>query len=149
MYLSGSMKAYFLVLSFLFLGGCQLLGDPIALDDVLLSDDVELPPHKDAYHIQSVDVQGDVLEFSVSYSGGCEEHEFELHSAAGWTYSNPPGKHIVLIHNANGDTCEAALREDLSFDISQLRNPVSDEVQLFIWPFESDTVYTPVPRYRY
>ena len=65
-----------------------------------------------AIHIFSnSNIDGDTLQLTVSYSGGCEEHEFKL---VAWNYfleSNPVQAHVLLAHNANGDLCRGGSRK--------------------------------------
>ena len=109
----------------------------------------DLVVYKDDYWLQDAEVKGASLYLTVSYSGGCAEHTFSLHTTEGWVNTNPPGKDLVLIHDGNGDACEAAIHETLQFDLSELRHPEAREIQLFIWPPPGDSFFTPVPRYRY
>ena len=75
----------------------------------------------DSYFFQTANIDGDTLQLTVSYSGGCEEHEFKL---VAWNYfleSNPVQAHVLLAHNANGDLCRGWIKEVLHFDLSPLK----------------------------
>ena len=62
----------------------------------------------------------DSLYVLVSYSGGCENHDFDLRTdtARDTTY-------LWLHHNDGGDDCEALIHDRLTFDLSNdaLENP--------------------------
>ena len=150
------MKIVHSIVMLLALGGCQIIGPDLADDDstpgseTIIIDDAGLnAAHRDPFHIDGIRIRGDALLVDVGYSGGCEEHTFELHAGLGWTLANPPGKYIVIAHDAHGDACEAYLTEQLQFDLKELRHPQSNEIVLFILPFPGDSVWTPPPRYRY
>ncbi|GAB5535635.1 MAG: hypothetical protein Rubg2KO_18840 [Rubricoccaceae bacterium] len=57
-------------------------------------------------------LDGDVLRVSVSYSGGCEDHTFEL---AYWTAGPEP--ELWLTHDSNDDPCEAYITEALALRV--------------------------------
>ena len=67
-------------------------------------------------------VDGDTLEITVGYSGGCENHELVLcWPEQAFTEEVPVGAALELWHNANGDGCEAYLVETLEFDLTPLK----------------------------
>lgn len=76
----------------------------------------------DAYSLNSVTVDDDMLNVSVSYSGGCAEHEFRLCWSG--TFSDaavvPVETTLELRHNGNGDMCEAYPTEELTIPISAI-----------------------------
>ena len=76
----------------------------------------------DAFEINDVKVENENLLVEVSYSGGCEEHEFELIWPEVITMIFPPDFGVTLTHNDNEDSCDAYLTETLVFDISN--NPL-------------------------
>ena len=102
------------------LAGSFLLAQPTDgnIQDIVLDD--YKSALKDPFTINRVTLNGDLLKIKVSYSGGCKEHIFTLISS-GFMESNPVQVNLVLSHNANNDSCEAWLTEDLSFDLSPLK----------------------------
>ena len=70
--------------------------------------------------ITAVLIEKNVMKISVSYSGGCEKHEFKLVGSKLIQKSMPPKRGIMLFHNNNGDSCRSIVEEDLLFDISNL-----------------------------
>ncbi|MXV84995.1 hypothetical protein F4X88_01610 [Candidatus Poribacteria bacterium] len=66
-------------------------------------------------------ITGDVLTLSVSYSGGCEAHNFTLITSGGFLESNPVQLQAVLAHDANGESCEAWVTETYHFNVSPLK----------------------------
>jgi hypothetical protein len=93
---------------------------------------------KDAFHIDSVYVSGDLLHIIVSYGGGCKKHQFTLFSTNGVYLSMPPQGDVFLGHNANGDMCEAYLTEELVFDLSPLMAANSTGMGLRLHQFQAD-----------
>lgn len=86
----------------------------------------------DAYLIDTAFIYGDFLQVNISYSGGCEDHIFNL--VHEFLFCGTPPVHIplYLTHNSNNDNCEAVLAQELCFDISNLYNLCADTSELFI-----------------
>jgi hypothetical protein len=75
----------------------------------------------DSYSLgESMTIEAKTLRVTVSYGGGCEDHEF----AACWDgtilESNPSQLTLTLAHDANDDLCDAFVTRDLFIDISAL-----------------------------
>jgi hypothetical protein len=68
-------------------------------------------------------IEDNTLYISIAHSGGCEEHAYQLLMFP-ITCGTPPLPKPVfwLSHDANGDTCEAYIKDTLCFNISELRN---------------------------
>jgi len=91
--------------------------DPIVLASGTHPEDYDM----DFYWIEDVTIEADTLFFSVSYSGGCREHEFAL---VAWSYfmeSYPVQAGLLLSHNSHGDPCEAHIFEEMEFDLTPLK----------------------------
>ena len=54
---------------------------------------------------------------SVSYGGGCGEHEFELDTSGFLMKSLPPKQPLRIIHRSDGDLCRVLIKEELSFNL--------------------------------
>ncbi len=89
------------------LGACVLRGDST--------------PTSDPFTLNSAAVIGDVLTVSVSYAGGCRHHEFQLLKDDAFMESDPVQLRITLIHDGNGDRCEAWITEQHSFDLGDVK----------------------------
>jgi len=62
------------------------------------------------------------LSTVVSYSGGCEKHEFTLGAIPGMINTDSSLQaNLVLGHENNGDTCKKIVKERLDFDLSPLK----------------------------
>jgi hypothetical protein len=69
--------------------------------------------------INDVQLEENCLIMSVSYSGGCQEHDIKLVTDGFESFSNPPTWTFKLLHE-NTDPCEAYLTEDWEYDINSL-----------------------------
>lgn len=70
--------------------------------------------------IKSAKLEGNILTLSVEYSGGCNDHSFELIGSEAVMKSMPPKRSVKLVHNSNGDSCRELLSETIKFDIRAL-----------------------------
>lgn len=70
--------------------------------------------------INSVSVNGNEMMINLSYSGGCNEHEFKMYGNVNISKSLPPIRSIQLYHNNNGDSCKALITKDIHVDIKSL-----------------------------
>ena len=66
-------------------------------------------------------IDGDTLTVTVSYSGGCEEHDFALVTAGEFRDSHPVELEVILAHDAHGDRCRAYPTETRHFDLTPIR----------------------------
>lgn len=75
----------------------------------------------DKFALNSATITDDTLTVSVSYSGGCEAHQFTLVASDTFLESFPVQLHVYIAHNANGDTCEAYPTEKYQFDLTPIK----------------------------
>ena len=120
----------------------NVIGDPVNFDRTA----IEIA----SFEIEEARLEGDVFELRVSYSGGCEEHTFDLYSTRGIYESNPPQADVYLSHDGNGDACRQLIREELTFDLTPLQNPSgSGALYLRLHQYEADEPIRPMPLYEY
>lgn len=108
-----------------FAAGCELLGqiDPPGGSDapesiIMLDEGAQIDTlSSDAASVEAASLHGSTLRMKVSYSGGCKEHDFKLYGSSAFVETSPVGAEIYLTRDANGDTCEAWLTRELSFDV--------------------------------
>jgi len=77
----------------------------------------------DVYEFNSAEVNGDTLTANLSFSGGCEQHEFTLcwpDQQFGETDDGQTQVTLEIFHDANDDSCEAYLTEDVDLDLADL-----------------------------
>jgi hypothetical protein len=73
--------------------------------------------------IDSLKVSGQQLIVTVSYSGGCENHSFDLYFDGMYAKSLPAQATLQLYHRNNGDACRSLISEELRFDLSSMKPP--------------------------
>ncbi len=112
------------------------------------ADPSKLP--KDSFILDSLVINGDCLDLTVHYSGGCEIHEFqltELQTLMASTYGMLPV--LLLSHNANNDMCEAWIGDYISFNLSELRNPEADSTLFILTLNIEGSDYWEIINYKY
>lgn len=73
----------------------------------------------DPYAIVAVIPLGNYWDVIVEYSGGCEEHVFNLALNKAEESDSKTQVELVLWHDANGDACEALVRDTLKLDVNR------------------------------
>ncbi len=86
----------------------------------------------DPVNIRDASQMGDFIVLDVSYSGGCEEHEFQLETKGDFTATYPPEVDITLKHNSNGDRCRGVMDKKLWFDLSPLKYDGTNRIILVL-----------------
>lgn len=95
----------------------------------------------DNYSINSVEPMGDYLTINVSYSGGCETHDWKLMTNGAMMKSLPPQMNITLWHDNNGDNCRGLITEDLTFDLTKIQAGESGTIILHLRNHDPKIVY--------
>lgn len=90
------------------------------------------PGQTDPFELRSVRIAGDTLVVEVRYSGGCEAHDFSLHSNGTIMKSLPPQMNLWLEHEDHGDACRALITRNLKFDLSPLQTLDYPEIHLYV-----------------
>jgi hypothetical protein len=119
---------------------------------ILIDDPNDSQIKHDLLNINSVELNKDLLGFSVSYSGGCKEHKIELFALKGIAKSNPPQATVLLSHNANNDMCEAYLTKKIFFDLTPLKEylkATTKKVLLIIHDPSGNPIRNPVIEYNF
>lgn len=70
---------------------------------------------------QAPSIDGDTLSATVSYSGGCRQHDFTLVPSSAFMESNPVQINVTVAHDAHEDPCEAYPTEDYIFDLTPIK----------------------------
>ena len=110
-----------LLLGMLAASGCRdSPTEPVVSENSVVVDDGR-DYGDDPYVVNSAAVEGDRLNLSVSYGGGCRKHVFTLVISKSFRESDPVQLSAVLAHHANGDPCEAYPTESISFDLGLVR----------------------------
>lgn len=72
---------------------------------------------KDPVTIQRGEIHEDTLRVTVSFSGGCGNHEFKFYMQPTFMESFPVQANLYLQHSDLEDPCDAIISENLDFDI--------------------------------
>ncbi|PCJ19208.1 MAG: hypothetical protein COB04_06080 [Gammaproteobacteria bacterium] len=77
----------------------------------------------DPVTVNEVSLINDWLIFNVSYSGGCESHEFTLYGDTDFGGDESArSDQVELFHSSNGDLCERAITRALAFSLLPLKD---------------------------
>lgn len=124
--------------------GCEQLQDQIKSnvgDDTVISNpndgvsprvvitDADENWGTDDYLLRDATITDDTLRLVVSYSGGCEAHEFTLITSGMFLESSPVQLVISVAHNANDDPCEAFPTETITFDLTGIKTLYQEAYQ--------------------
>jgi len=108
----------------------------------LVVDEGFVPPRENGrFNLERMEMEGDQLKLTVSYSGGCEEHIFNLYSDGRYAKSYPPQLTLFLEHIDNNDRCRAMINKELVFDITGAQYPGTSEVVIKLNNTELNTRY--------
>jgi len=81
--------------------------------------------NSDPFDLKDVIISGDTVKITVSYSGGCTTHTFEVIWSETLSCTTPPQTGLIILHNSNGDMCEAYITETLVFNVSDMADGLS------------------------
>jgi hypothetical protein len=101
----------------------------------------------DPFVIGGAKIIDDCLEISLSFSGGCEAHEFIMDYQELPKFEKYSGK-LTLGHNSHGDLCEAYITQTVSFNLAPLQKPEENMIRLILVK-EGDKDYQLIIDYYY
>lgn len=99
----------------------QTMSTDTTIKNVVIDPNFDVSNTGAVYKIDSVYLIGDILHINVNYSGGCENHSFELFSTGLYMKSMPPQISVYLKHTNNNDACRKLVMQELQFNISSLK----------------------------
>lgn len=124
------MKTTFIIATFILAAGLLSCGSTKDVGSAEVSADQKVPEaelvddfstyRSAAITIKSILIKGDIMTIHVTYSGGCEEHEFQLLGTTALQKSMPMKRGVMLYHDNKGDSCRELVDEILVFDITAL-----------------------------
>lgn len=103
----------------------------------------------DTFGLLNVRMANEKLTIELEYSGGCEDHDFELFYDPAFIETNPPQANLYLRHDGKNDSCDAIIRETRTFDLSALldnlqlaypNNPRDFSINLHTWIDGTETL---------
>ena len=114
----------------------------------LAEPDFNYPAMPDKVTINSAKITGDCLVINFSYSGGCEQHDFELRQLIFFCATPPvPPTTLQFVHDAHGDACQALITSTLSYDLSTLRVQGQSSIPLMLVDYHGN--YNANMTYKY
>lgn len=90
--------------------------------------------------INNVSIKGDIMTFSVTHSGGCKDHTYELLFTGAYAKSLPVQAKFYLKHNSNGDFCKQLVQKEIMFDISEIKEK-QDHVIISVMGYKTKIEY--------
>ncbi len=98
----------------------------------------------DNFEILETHQDGGFLIVKVAYSGGCNEHFFEVSWDERYMKSLPPQVNVRLTHVNNDDACRARIEKELAIDLRKLfLNIPNDIVVILNGNMEGKILVTP------
>jgi hypothetical protein len=102
---------------------CEALEEP----------DLFMSGYEDPVWITSAEIRDGCLHIAYQYSGGCNKHAFKLRIMPIFCGTPPlPPTTLELVHEANGDNCEASLTGFASYDLSRLQDSTHNQVVFYL-----------------
>ena len=92
-------------------------------------------PH-DEFELDTAYITGDCIFFEVSYSGGCETHDFTLGRIAVSSIYND----FALTHDGHDDACDAIIRDTVCFDLTPLQLTDQTDIELHISIYTTELI---------
>lgn len=80
--------------------------------------------------IKYMEIDGDILTLAISFSGGCDEHEFELICNGAYAKSYPPQLTLFLRHDDKDDRCRSIVDKKLNFNLKPVQYPGTGQIVL-------------------
>ncbi len=74
----------------------------------------------DPITVDAVEIRRNIMYIDVTYTGGCEDHDFQVIGSDATAKSFPAIRSVQLIHKANGDTCKEIKKVKLEVYIEEL-----------------------------
>jgi hypothetical protein len=106
------------------------------IQKIIVDDNFTTPANNVSSDIIKTSIEGNILTIEVSYSGGCEEHDFKLYFNGMYKKSLPPKADFVLVHDNKGDACRSIVEKKLKFDISASQYVGSKEMMVTVNGFQ-------------
>ncbi len=88
-----------------------------------------IDPIQDPFNLDTAILQGDCLEVTCTYGGGCGETRMSLSGIHSDTEQYPPYL-SALLHFADKDSCEALKTKTESFDVTPFRKEGYSEITI-------------------
>jgi hypothetical protein len=106
----------------------------------------------DPFVLHGIEIEGNKIKITVSYSGGCKTHVFTVILSDSINPENP-ALDMVILHDANDDNCEAYITETIEIEIDSLSELISEalpgSVNAYNGSDPNDEVEMDLPTYEF
>lgn len=106
------------------------------VESIIVQQGFVKPVTSDMFDMVKTSIEGNILTIEVSYSGGCNEHEFKLYFDGSYKKSLPPKADFMLTHDNKGDACRSIVDKTLKFDISKAQYVGGKEMMVTVEGFQ-------------
>jgi hypothetical protein len=105
----------------------------------------------DPIDLVSINVVGDCLQLKVSYGGCTTDHPINLAYIHPWCGTPPlPPPTFEIKHDSRGELCKMLVTNNLSFDLTPLRNSGEKEISFSVyWHTNNDSIESVNLLYEY
>lgn len=79
------------------------------------------PEDMPSFEITDMKIEGDIAELFITYSGGCNQHEFKAYFNGAFMKSMPPKVNVMIEHDSKGDSCRELVSDTLYIDLKEVR----------------------------
>lgn len=96
----------------------------------------------DSYQIQKAIIEDDQLWLTLTYGGGCEEHQFQMLFDNAYSEGETDKSiQLTLYHNGNDDRCRSIVTQNLRFDLKSLQTQDAKELTIRLSGWEEQLMY--------
>jgi len=115
--------------------------DPITLDCPAINVGEYEANTGDAYWVVNAQIIANCLVATLSVSGGCAEHDFEIYTPGTVLESLPMGAPLTLWHEDNDDPCDGIFEQMMSFDLTPLQVPSDSVIIIHLSGWDDNLFY--------
>ena len=101
-------------------------------ENVIVDKEFTMDKSGDHIDIAKLWMEGDNLNVRMSFSGGCETHEFKLYTNGKYLKSLPPKLKLILWHDNKKDACRGVVKADLRFNLKEARYPRTNKLMVTV-----------------
>jgi hypothetical protein len=138
-----NVKFFFVAATLLFFVSCKSKKEAAAkavkdfpsIENILpiqTPSEINYKGQNDNFEILEKRLDGPFLMVKVAYSGGCNEHFFEVSWDGNYMKSLPPQVNVNLTHVNNDDACRARIEKEFAVDLRKLFLNTPNDVFLIL-----------------
>lgn len=108
--------------------------------ELIIDQKFQYPSELNNCSILEAKINGDYLLLDIEFTGGCEQHRFNLYFNEVLMKSMPPKATLFLNHIDNNDKCESIVQKTLKFNIKKLKEK-SNEMYIYLVGYSKSLKY--------